>query len=156
MKPFMDKDFLLYNDTAKTLFHSFAEKMPIFDWHCHLSPKEIYENRKSQLELRIKSMIEYAESKNTCRSEMLLRYFGEEKIHPCGHCDVCLEKKKKPKSIKCFNEASKKILEILKDKKPHQLTELLQGQEKDVIEQAIRILIQEEVISQIGNLFYLK
>jgi len=119
-------------------------------------PKEIYENRKSQLELRIKSMIEYAESKNTCRSEMLLRYFGEEKIHPCGHCDVCLEKKKKPKSIKCFNEASKKILEILKDKKPHQLTELLQGQEKDVIEQAIRILIQEEFISQIGNLFYLK
>jgi hypothetical protein len=48
------------------------------------------------------------------------------------------------------------IIEILKDKKPHQLTELLQGQEIDVIEQAIRILIQEEVISQIGNLFYLK
>ena len=48
MKPFMDKDFLLYNDTAKTLFHSFAEKMPIFDWHCHLSPKEIYENRQPE------------------------------------------------------------------------------------------------------------
>ena len=48
MKLFMDKDFLLYNDTAKTLFHSFAEKMPIFDWHCHLSPKEIYENRQPE------------------------------------------------------------------------------------------------------------
>ena len=46
MKQFMDKDFLLYNDTAKKLFHESAEEMPIFDWHCHLSPKEIYENKQ--------------------------------------------------------------------------------------------------------------
>ena len=44
MKPFMDKDFLLNNDTSRELFAA-AEKMPIFDWHCHLSPKEIYENK---------------------------------------------------------------------------------------------------------------
>ncbi len=42
----MDRDFLLYNDTAKKLFHECAADMPIFDWHCHLSPKEIYENRQ--------------------------------------------------------------------------------------------------------------
>ena len=48
MKSFMDKDFLLNNDTAKTLFHSYAENMPIFDWHCHLSPKEIYENKQPE------------------------------------------------------------------------------------------------------------
>lgn len=46
MKTFMDKDFLLYNDTAKKLFHDHAASMPIFDWHCHLSPKEIYENKQ--------------------------------------------------------------------------------------------------------------
>lgn len=46
MKQFMDKDFLLYNDTAKKLFHESAADMPIFDWHCHLSPKEIYENKQ--------------------------------------------------------------------------------------------------------------
>ncbi|MVB11220.1 Uronate isomerase [Caprobacter fermentans] len=45
MKPFMDEDFLLTNDTAKALFHEFAEKMPIIDFHCHISPKEIAENR---------------------------------------------------------------------------------------------------------------
>ena len=119
-------------------------------------PKVIYEDRKSQLQFRIKSMIEYAESKNTCRSEMLLRYFGEETIHPCEHCDVCLEKKKNNKSIKCLKEANTFILEILNDKKPHQLSELLQGQEKNVIAQAIRILIQEDIIGQMGNSFYLK
>ena len=46
MKNFMDKDFLLDNDTAKKLFFDDAKDMPIFDWHCHLSPKEIYENRQ--------------------------------------------------------------------------------------------------------------
>ncbi len=44
MNNFMDKDFLLYSEGAKKLFHSFAENMPICDYHCHLSPKEIYEN----------------------------------------------------------------------------------------------------------------
>lgn len=46
MKEFMDKDFMLQNDAAKELYHSYAEQMPIFDWHCHLSPKEIWENKK--------------------------------------------------------------------------------------------------------------
>lgn len=46
MKTFMDKDFLLENDTAKILYHNFAEGMPICDFHCHISPKEIAEDRK--------------------------------------------------------------------------------------------------------------
>lgn len=48
MKSFMDKDFLLDTDTAKKLFHEFAEDMPICDYHCHLSPKEIYENKQPE------------------------------------------------------------------------------------------------------------
>ncbi len=46
MKKFMDKDFLLDTDTAKKLFHDYTENMPICDYHCHLSPKEIYENEQ--------------------------------------------------------------------------------------------------------------
>ena len=38
--PFMDKDFLLYNPTAKQLYHEYAAKMPILDYHCHVSPRE--------------------------------------------------------------------------------------------------------------------
>jgi glucuronate isomerase len=45
MKRFLDKDFILETPTAKKLFHKFAEKMPIFDFHNHLSAKEIYENQ---------------------------------------------------------------------------------------------------------------
>ena len=42
----MDKDFILETETAKHLFHDYAEKMPLVDYHCHLSPKEIYEDRR--------------------------------------------------------------------------------------------------------------
>ncbi len=46
MKDFMDQDFMLYNDTAKHLFHDYSEELPIIDYHCHISPKEIYEDRR--------------------------------------------------------------------------------------------------------------
>ena len=45
MKKFLDKDFLLHNETAKTLYHNYASKMPIIDFHNHLSAKEIYEDQ---------------------------------------------------------------------------------------------------------------
>lgn len=45
MKQFMDKDFLLETETAKHLFHDYAESLPLVDYHCHISPKEIYEDR---------------------------------------------------------------------------------------------------------------
>lgn len=47
MKKFMENDFLLENETALLLFKE-ADKMPIFDWHCHLSPKEIHENKQPE------------------------------------------------------------------------------------------------------------
>ncbi len=46
MKEFMNEDFLLDTQTASKLYHEFAEDMPIFDYHCHISPKEIAENKK--------------------------------------------------------------------------------------------------------------
>ncbi len=46
MKNFMDADFLLETETAKALFHNFAETTPVLDYHCHINPKEIAEDRK--------------------------------------------------------------------------------------------------------------
>ena len=47
MKAFMDKDFLLSTDTAKALYHNFAAPTvtPILDYHCHINPQEIAEDR---------------------------------------------------------------------------------------------------------------
>ncbi|MCL2718252.1 MAG: glucuronate isomerase [Lachnospiraceae bacterium] len=46
MKKFMDNDFLLNNETAKTLYHDFAKQMPVIDYHCHINPQEIAANRR--------------------------------------------------------------------------------------------------------------
>lgn len=46
MKPFMDKDFLLESETAKVLYHEYAARMPIVDYHCHINPKEIWEDKR--------------------------------------------------------------------------------------------------------------
>ena len=46
MKQFMDRDFLLSTPTAVTLYHEYAAGMPLVDYHCHIDPKEIWENRQ--------------------------------------------------------------------------------------------------------------
>lgn len=42
---FLDDDFLLDTPAAKTLYHRYAADLPIVDYHCHIDPKEIYENK---------------------------------------------------------------------------------------------------------------
>jgi glucuronate isomerase len=44
-KPFIHEDFLLRSEAAKVLYHDYAKSMPIYDYHCHISPKEIAENK---------------------------------------------------------------------------------------------------------------
>lgn len=46
MKPFLDENFLLKNEVARILYHDYAASLPIFDYHCHLDPKEIAEDKR--------------------------------------------------------------------------------------------------------------
>lgn len=46
IKPFLNEHFLLDTPTAEILYHDYAKKQPIVDYHCHLSPKDIVENRQ--------------------------------------------------------------------------------------------------------------
>lgn len=46
MRAFMDADFLLSTQTARSLYHQVAEKLPILDYHCHIDPRDIAEDRK--------------------------------------------------------------------------------------------------------------
>jgi len=46
LKAFMDDDFLLNSRTAVRLYHDYAKRMPIIDYHCHLSPQEIADNKR--------------------------------------------------------------------------------------------------------------
>ncbi|MGQ1910615.1 glucuronate isomerase [Marinifilum sp. RC60d5] len=46
MKEFLDKDFILETETAKKLYHEYAADLPIIDYHCHISPQEIAEDKQ--------------------------------------------------------------------------------------------------------------
>jgi glucuronate isomerase len=46
MKKFLDENFLLEGKTAQHLYHVFAKDMPIIDYHCHLPPNQIAEDKQ--------------------------------------------------------------------------------------------------------------
>ena len=46
MTPFMSKDFLLKSETARVLYHQHAAKVPVIDYHCHINPQEIFEDKR--------------------------------------------------------------------------------------------------------------
>jgi len=46
MSTTFNEELYLTNETGRMLYPQYAEHMPIIDYHCHLQPKEIYENRQ--------------------------------------------------------------------------------------------------------------
>lgn len=46
MTPFMNKDFLLKSETARVLYHRHAAQVPVIDYHCHINPQEIFEDKR--------------------------------------------------------------------------------------------------------------
>jgi glucuronate isomerase len=45
---FLTEDFLLQNEFARRLYHDYAKEMPIYDYHCHLPPQDVAENKQFQ------------------------------------------------------------------------------------------------------------
>jgi glucuronate isomerase len=45
MSELLNADFMLKNETGKMLYHKYAAQMPIYDYHCHVSPQEIWEDK---------------------------------------------------------------------------------------------------------------
>jgi ATP-dependent DNA helicase RecQ len=82
--------------------------------HLYFSPM-VYKERKKNYEERIQAMVDYVEEEE-CRSVQLLRYFGEHVTSVCGHCDVCIDQRRKPVNTK---DVKAEILKILADGVPH-------------------------------------
>lgn len=113
----------------------------------HIS-REAYDERKERYDKRITQMLHYASEENICRSQMLLRYFGENTVKPCGQCDVCLKKKSNILKDGDFDLYRNEIRKLLLEKPlSHQeLISKAKGKE-DKILQAIRFLLDNGSIS---------
>jgi len=112
-------------------------------------PRSIYDERKKQYTQRIRSMLNYAQSANRCRSRLLLEYFGENTADNCHQCDVCLANEDRLTTEKGQKAAREKIMGLLADHRRHYITELLRLQlPTEDLDAALAFLVQEEHIFQ--------
>ena len=117
-------------------------------------PRSIYEDRRELYAKRIESVWLYAENDEVCRSRQLLRYFGEERTHDCGQCDVCLHPT--AHSAKNWKEACDLIQQHLADRKKHPIDELNHLSIPDSqLQEALRYMISEEIILADHSFIYL-
>ena len=117
-------------------------------------PRSIYEDRRELYAKRIESVWLYAENDEVCRSRQLLRYFGEERTHDCGQCDVCLHPT--AHSAKNWKEACDLIQQHLADGKKHPIDELnLLSIPDSQLQEALRYMISEEIILADHSFIYL-
>ena len=74
----------------------------------------VYDERKKRYEEKIQAMLGYAFETDECRSRYLLSYFGEKDSPACGHCDVCMAKKKKEPTLDMHKKATAQVESLLR------------------------------------------
>ncbi len=71
------------------------------------------ESRKNHYAAKLQAVIDYAASKDNCRSRQLLAYFGELNEKKCGHCDVCLERNTDKLEPETFDKIRTAIIQLV-------------------------------------------
>lgn len=117
-----------------------------------------WEKRKEYEKNKLNRISDYISTKKTCRSKMLLHYFGEENSEKCGVCDVCVLEKRKNIKDKEFLRISNKIKEYLQ-KKEHSLEEictLLPNTNEQEIINILNFLFDNDKVGKYGNKYQWK
>ncbi len=103
--------------------------------------REVYEDRLADYTQRVHAILNYAASDDICRSRYLLNYFADTEAADCGHCDVCLEKKRRTPDTK---ELTARILEQLSDGKAYHPDDICAGQCSPALRNKILLRLVEE------------
>ncbi len=114
--------------------------------------KENYDLRKNDFINRIEAVINYATSTDTCRSRLLLSYFGETDSPPCGTCDICKSKSRLAMSSFEFEQLSKQVKKILESPCSYEsLLVKLTGDQEKMREVVKWLLDNKKIIYRIDN-----
>ena len=117
-----------------------------------------WEMRKEYEKNKLNRISDYISTNKTCRSKMLLHYFGEENSEKCGVCDVCVLEKRKNIKDKEFLRISNKIKEYLQEKE-HSLEEictLLPNTNEQEIINILNFLFDNDKVGKYGNKYHWK
>ncbi|MBR7012010.1 MAG: RecQ family ATP-dependent DNA helicase [Muribaculaceae bacterium] len=120
-----------------------------------LIPLAVYEDLRDRMTTRIEAIINYAYSDAGCRERMLLGYFGEKKNEDCGHCDLCVERRKRADHQP---EDVQQGLLYMAGLRPRRLEEFLNTLSfpKDEILSTLSFLVDEGFIDHLDDDTYLK
>lgn len=101
--------------------------------HVQFAPM-VYKTRLEQYRKRVDAVLAYATTSHLCRSKLLLRYFGQNDGNYCGHCDVCIDRRKSSLSDDLFQTIEQQVKVILQKKSltASQLVTQLRFAEADV------------------------
>ena len=105
-------------------------------------PKSIYETLQERMRERIEAVITYCYNDEICREKYLVEYFGEDSPQPCGHCDTCIERRKRDDHMP--QDVQQGIL-YMTHLKPRKLKELVQtlSFSRDEIVDTVAMLVDE-------------
>jgi len=114
--------------------------------------KENYQQRKERFVSRINAVVNYAESKAKCRSQILLSYFGEMESTRCGQCDICLKRNELELSKYEFDLIHAELKEKLRET-PQSLVEITDNLNfpEDKIIKVIQYLLDNNKIEYDSN-----
>ena len=107
---------------------------------------ERLKHRRTIQKEKLVAMINYVENNNQCRTGTILEYFGEHNFADCGHCDYCLDKKRK--ISKSDHERIRELVhyELNKGPKlPEELTKLFAHHELSLVEEIIREMTDDDL-----------
>lgn len=106
-------------------------------------PMDFYKNLKDVVESNASAMINYAFEENTCRSRMLLLYFGEKRVDNCGVCDYCVKLgSKQVIRSKDNQEVVGEITEVLKVASEVSIQKLIGFGESEESKRAIKFAVR--------------
>jgi ATP-dependent DNA helicase RecQ len=104
--------------------------------------------RRTSIEDKLRSVMDYAYTEGKCRSRILLGYFGEEPETDCGHCDYCLKKKEKRDTAAYAVSLQKAVKEILQAE-PLTLEEIIarvKSNDERSVREAVRWMIDSRIL----------
>ena len=133
-------DFHSLGNDAKLIFNEVREDQRTIN-----RVSKLLEGQNQLKRSQLQSVVDYVSDQNTCKSRLILNYFGETKTQDCGICSNCMKKKSSPAEP---NSLSDKILGLLKiqDFDSRDLEKLTQFSSADIIF-AIRQLLENDQIS---------
>lgn len=156
---------MLELDKAKIIHYIPRSGLPMIhiptareETHSLIIGKDIYEERKKEMENRIGSVIDYAFTDKTCRVRRMLAYFGEENASDCGKCDVCRSNKQTSTTRNNNKDCLKNIIRFL-SAHPEGVRlisiESYCGKDKQMISINLNFLINEGFVIFRDNLYFL-